>query len=187
MKKRALLLLKKVMTIFDLLLALTHYSKYLFYRLLMALDMPYILELFAKLILHNKIPTEIHGNGSVTQTHTEIWDWTEPSSQDGRTSEIVPCCLLVHSARLSSVTLPEANGLGEEKHWFHTVQVKTIDFASDTLLPIMEILQTAFKLKQWCVFITQIVMNKIQLSLIILHSAFTSRELTRKKEKTSLL
>lgn len=72
MKKRALLLLKKVMTIFDLLLALTHYSKYLFYRLLMALDMPYILELFAKLILHNKIPTEIHGNGSVTQTHTEI-------------------------------------------------------------------------------------------------------------------
>lgn len=60
---------------------------------------------------------------------------------------MVPCFLQVHT-RLSSVTLPEANGLGTEEHQFHTVQVKNTKFVSDTLLPITTILQTAFKLKQ---------------------------------------
>lgn len=68
-------------------------------------------------------------------------------SQDGRTSEMVLCCLLVHT-RLSSVTLPQVNDLGAEEHQFHTVQVKNTNFVIDTLFPIMAILQTAFKLQQ---------------------------------------
>lgn len=63
-----------------------------------------------------------------------------------RTSEMVPCCLLVHTG-LSSVALPEAKGLGAEEHQLYTVQVKNTNFVSDTLLPIMAILQTALKLK----------------------------------------
>lgn len=80
-----------------------------------------------------------------------------------------------------------SQSLGAEQHQFHTVEVKTKNFVSDALLLIMAILQTTFKLKQSCVFITQIVMSKIQFPLVILHSAFTRGELTRKKDNTSLL
>lgn len=59
---------------------------------------------------------------SYTDTRRDIWlNYT--MSWDGRTAEMVLCCLLVHTI-LSSVILPATNGLGAEEHQFHTVQVK---------------------------------------------------------------
>jgi len=55
--------------------------------------------------------------------------------------------------------------------------------------PIMAMLQTAFKLKQRCMFVIQIVKSKIGLPLVRHHSAFPRGEGEKKKKKktTSLL
>lgn len=60
-------------------------------------------------------------------------------------------------------------------------RLKTQSLSVILYFSITAILQTAFKWKQWCAFIIQIVMSQISLPVVKFHSAFTRGEVKRRK------
>ena len=93
----------------------------------MAWSIPYILELFEKLIFHNDIPTD--KQDLVTQTHTKMSNWTKPSLRMGEHQNWFHASYCL-SASLSLVTLPEVCGLGAEGHGFYSAQDKNTKFVN---------------------------------------------------------